>query len=128
MCMTATRLQDATLQQAPLRRRWLAIGLVLALGFPAFVGFVVGRGSPVTTEEVSCLSAQGTIQCTLSDGWDVSIPLDIAWTDAGGAFHEDGRPDCLPPTGRGLEGPVRIAWTKVDAGGVGWRQVVWVGC
>jgi hypothetical protein len=94
----------------------------------AFAGFAVGRNSRVVTEEVGCLSAQGTIGCTLHDGWDVSVPLHVAWTDANGGFHEGGRPDCLPPTGRGLEGPVRIAWTKVKAGGTGWRQVVWVGC
>lgn len=91
-------------------------------------GFATGRGSRVVTEEVSCLSMEGQIGCTLSDGWDVSVPLDVAWTDAHGTFHEEGRPRCLPPTGRGLEGPVRLAWTKVEAQGIGWRQVVWVGC
>jgi hypothetical protein len=77
---------------------------------------------------VGCLSAEGVISCTLSDGWDVSVPLDVAWTDAAGSLHESGRPDCLPPSGRGLEGPVRISWTKVDVDGTGWRPVLRVAC
>jgi hypothetical protein len=121
--MAATALEEAFV-----RHRWWVAGLVVALAASAFVGFTVGRGSPVATEEVRCLSAEGTIGCTLRDGWDVSVPLDVAWTDSKGVFHDDGRPDCLPPTGRGRSGPVQIAWTKVEAGGVGWRQVVWVRC
>ncbi|MCW2773462.1 MAG: hypothetical protein JWN91_1788 [Nocardioides sp.] len=111
--------------KAVVRRRWAVAGLVIALMAVAFAGFAVGRGSRVVTEDVGCLSAEGVIGCTLRDGWDVSVPLDVAWTDAQGTFHQGGRPQCLPPTGRGLEGPVRIAWTKVEAGGIGWRQVVW---
>lgn len=45
-----------------------------------------------------------------------------------GTFHEGSRPECLPPTGRGLEGPVRITWVPVEADGMGWRQVVAVTC
>src|SRR3712207_5805419 len=41
---------------------------------------MVGRGSRVVTEEVSCVSVPGQIGCRLSDGFDVSIPLDVAWT------------------------------------------------
>ncbi len=94
----------------------------------ACAGFAVGRSSRVVTEEVSCLSAQGTISCVLHDGWYVSVPLRVAWTDANGGRHEGGRPDCLPPSGRGWEGPVRLAWTYVEVDGTGWRQVLWVGC
>ena len=116
-------------REVSLRRRWELAGLVLvALAACAVAGFTAGRGARIATEEVSCLSAQGAVGCTLRDGWDVSVPLDVAWTDAGGVFHEDGRPDCLPPTGRGSKRPVRVPWTAVDAGGgVEWRQVVWVG-
>jgi hypothetical protein len=110
------------------RHRRAVVAFALVLTAVAFAGFAVGRRTRVVTEEVGCLSAQGTIGCTLRDGWDVSVPLDVAWTDAGGGFHEGGRPKCLPPTGRGLEGPVRLAWTKVEAEGARWRQVVWVGC
>lgn len=94
----------------------------------SLAGFTTGRSSRVVTEEVECLSAHHVIGCTLSDGWDVSVPLDVTWTDASGVFHEDGRPECLPPTGRGLEGPVRVSWTEVEADGRGWRQVLSVAC
>ena len=116
------------LGQVLVRYRWAVLGLVLLLVAVAFVGFRVGRDSRVATEEVSCLALQAQIGCTLNDGWDVSVPLDVPWTDSNGAFHESGRPECLPPKGRGATGPVRVAWTKVEVGGSGWRQVVWVGC
>jgi hypothetical protein len=110
-----------------LRNRAVAIGLLLVL-VVGVVAFRSGSSSRVVTEEVGCLSAEEVIGCTLNDGWDVSVPLDNSWTDAQGVFHEDGRPDCLPPTGRGLEGPVRISWTEMKVDGTGWRQVLHVVC
>ncbi|GAA2145132.1 hypothetical protein GCM10009844_19470 [Nocardioides koreensis] len=74
------------------RYRWAVLGLVLLLVAVAFVGFRAGR-SRVATEEVRCLALQAQIGCTLNDGWDVSVPLDVSWTDSNGAFHESGRPD-----------------------------------
>ncbi|WP_243057808.1 hypothetical protein [Nocardioides sp. SR21] len=118
----------STSRELLFRYRWIAVVLVLVLVAGIFAGYTWGRGSRVVSEDVGCLSAEGAISCTLGDGWDVSVPLDVAWTDARGAFHDGGRPDCLPPTGRGEEGPVRVAWTEVEADQVGWRQVVWVGC
>lgn len=118
----------AAFRKLVVRHRWRVVGLVLILAACAFVGFRVGHGSRIATEQVSCLSAQGAISCTLGDGWVASVPLDVAWSDSGGTFHESARPKCLPPTGRGLEEPVQISWTKVDVGGIGWRQIVWVGC
>ena len=111
-----------------LQHRWAALGLVLVLATCVIAGFTLGRSSQVATEEVTCLALRAQIGCTLHDGWDVSVPLDVPWTASNGTFHESGRPGCLPPTGRGATGPVRVAWTKVVAGGSGWRQVVWVGC
>ncbi len=74
------------------------------------------------------MSAPEVVGCTLKDGWDVSVPLDVARTDAGGAFHDGGGPECLPPTGRGSVGPIRIARTTVEVEDTSWRPVVWVGC
>ena len=108
-------------------RRVLAMA-VLMLVAVGFIGYTAGSNSRVVTEEVGCLSAEGVIGCTLDDGWDVSIPLDVSWTDAEGTVHESGRPECLPPTGRGLEAPVRVSWTEVDVDGTGWRQVLHVAC
>lgn len=116
-----------SVQQA-VRSRVLLVVAVLVLAAVALVGYLAGSTSRVVAEEVGCLSAEGVIGCTLSDGWEVSIPLDVPWTDAGGAFHQGGRPSCLPPTGRGLEDPVRVSWTEVDVDGTGWRQVLHVAC
>jgi hypothetical protein len=109
-------------------RRSLLVLAVAALGVGLLL-FQWGRSQPQVFEaSVECLSAPGTISCELPDGWTISIPRDVKWTDRHGDFHEDGRPGCLPPTGIGLEGPVRMWWTEVEAGGMGWRQVIMVGC
>jgi hypothetical protein len=81
--------------------------------------------------EVRCLSAVGDISCTDDPDpghAEFRVPRDVAWTDANGDFHEGDRPQCLPPTGRGLEGPVGITWVKVEVSGRSWRQVVGVAC
>ena len=103
----------------------MAVLVLIAVGF---IGYTAGSKSRVVAEEVGCLSAERVIGCTLSDGWDVSIPLDVSWTDAAGTYQESGRPECLPPTGRGLEGPVRVWWTEIDVDSMGWRQVLHVAC
>jgi hypothetical protein len=105
--------------------------LVVGVG----LGYALGQQDPAMHEaEVSCLSAEGSISCTddpnpggMVQG-DFGVPLDVAWTDTHGSFHLDGRPDCLPPTGRGLEGPVGITWVEVEVSGTSWRQVVGVDC
>ncbi|WP_170169763.1 hypothetical protein [Nocardioides aurantiacus] len=54
------------------------------------------------------------------------MPLDVAWTQDG-AFHEGGRPACLPPTGRGTV-TVRVTWAEVEVGGRTSKQVLGVYC
>ena len=61
-------------------------------------------------------SAQNQIGVT-ADGWTYSIPTDVAWRDALGAFRESGRSHCLPPSGK-EEGPVRFTAIPVEVGGV----------
>lgn len=101
-----------------------AVALLVGVG-----GFVLGQSHPRIQQEVtSCLSAVGTISCELEDGWTVAVPTDVAWADGNGAFQFDGRPRCLPPSGTGLEGPVRLGIVPVDMDGTEWRQVVWVAC
>jgi hypothetical protein len=82
----------------------------------------------VHEESVRCLSAIGAISCDLADGWTIAVPRDVSWTDRLGRFHDSGRPQCLPPTGIGLEDPVLISWVHADLDGMGWRQVVAVDC
>ena len=105
-----------------------ALCLVVGLG----LGFVAGQQrSAARDAEVRCLSASGTISCTddpdpgHGEYW---VPRDIAWTDAGGSLHIGGRPDCLPPTGRGVEGPVGITWARMEVSGTSWKQAVGVKC
>ena len=111
--------------------RWPMGGVVAAVVCVLLVlaGWAVGRQRPeVHTAEVRCLSAVGTISCELDDDWTISVPLDVGWSSPSGGDHLDGRPDCLPPTGRGLEGPVEVSWIPVEVHGRSWRHVVWVTC
>ncbi len=60
-------------------------------------------------------------------GWFYDVPLRVSWRDGAGAWHQDSRPTCLPPTG---EIP-NLTFGTVNVtgpGGQGWRQVVWVDC
>ena len=109
-------------------RRLAAVAVALVL-LAVVLGYLLGRENPRQhVEEVSCLSAVGTIGCELGDGWDVEVPRHVTWTDVHGTVHEGTRPECLPPTGQGLEGPVRLTWVPVEVDGRGWRQVVAVTC
>ena len=92
------------------------------------------KASPTTTttsNEVVVLtgvahSAEGAISIETGD-WTYGVPLDgVQWTDANGAWHEGGRPDCLPPAEETI--PVRFAAVEVTIEGVTWRPVVWVSC
>lgn len=78
------------------------------------------------TKTGMALSAEGAIAMVV-DGYDYAIPKDVAWTDVRGGYHGDGRPECLPPSGK-LEGPVRITAEPVEAAGYERRQVVHVEC
>ena len=108
------------------RRIGIATAVCLVLVMAAYVA---GRRHPVVhTEEAGCLLAVGSISCELSDDWTIGVPRDVGWTSASGAAHEGGRPGCLPPTARGVEGPVRLSWIDAEVDGRSWRQVVWVTC
>ena len=108
--------------------RRTAILVVLLAGVLAGA-FLLGQRNPrVVVEEAGCLSAKAFISCELADGWTIGVPRDVWWTDASGDRHDGGRPTCLPPTGIGLEGPVRLAWTSVEVDGTSWRQVLSVTC
>jgi hypothetical protein len=128
-------------QQAPKRGRPVGVQLRDRLSTPAGVGgvalllglvagYAAGQGrSHMHEANVACLSAPGTISCGPLDSpgdAEYGVPLDVAWTKDG-TFHADGRPDCLPPTGRGTV-PVQVTWTEVKTGGIAWKQVVGVHC
>lgn len=78
-----------------------------------------------------CLSAPGVISC--SDDADrgsgeFMVPRDVAWVGFDGSFHDGGRPECLPATGLGEQGPVTVTWVPVQFSGRAWKQVVGVTC
>jgi hypothetical protein len=95
-------------------------------------GYALGQQHPAMQRvEVRCLSAVGTISCT--DDSDTGhgefwVPRDIAWTDSGGSLHIGDRPKCLPPNGRGTEGPIGITWVTVKVAETSWKQAVGVEC
>jgi len=127
-----TLLRDSETAQGPTwHRRRIPVGLALAgAAAAALVGYGVAEsGNGVETDTVECLSAENTISCELTnEDWTIGVPLDVAWRDSSGSFHEDGRPECLPPTGIGLEGPVTVHYRDVRVDGMGWKQVVQVDC
>src|SRR3989442_14287335 len=94
----------------------LLLTLVVLL---AVVGGWIRSGSGVSMHTGMVYSA-GTISSEPIDGWTYGIPVDVAWTDVNGSWHDHGRPDCLPASA-GQVGP--ITFTSVDAavGGVSWR-------
>jgi len=101
--------------------------MLLGAGLALLAVFVVDEVTPERwTETGMALSAAGAI-AGVFNGHDYSIPQDVAWTDARGGYHQSGRPDCLPPTGK-QEGPVRITAVTVAAAGYEQRQVVHVEC
>src|SRR4051794_15003195 len=98
-----------TAERASRRGRVLvaaALGLIVA---SCLGGIAWGQRHPVVhVDETTCLALESQIGCTLPDGWDIGVSTDLPWTDATGVFHEGGRPECLPPTGRRASEPVLL--------------------
>jgi hypothetical protein len=114
----------------PDRRGAAAAAALLVVGLA--VGYFAGQQRPAMHKaEVRCLSAIGDISCTDDPDpghGEFRVPRDVAWTDSRGSFHMGDRPECLPPTGRGTEGPVGITWVTVEVSGRSWKQAVGVEC
>jgi hypothetical protein len=103
-----------------------AVGAVVLAG----TAYTLGSHEPhVSVHRAMCLSAPGTISCETEDGDSFRVPRDVAWQDRQGRRHIGGRPDCLPPSGIGEEGPVTLAVVEADLDDVPVGQVVvWVSC
>jgi hypothetical protein len=79
----------------------LTLATVACIAVALVVGFRWGAATKTTT--AYCLSAPGAITCTANadgTGSDYVVRRDVAWSDRDGVTHE-GRPECLPPVGRG---------------------------
>ncbi len=100
-----------------------ALGLILV---SCLGGIAWGQRHPVVhVDETTCLALESQIGCTLPDGRDIGVSTDVPWTDATGVFHEGGRPERLPPNGRGASEPVLLLWLMTSSGD---RYVVEVTC
>ena len=109
---------------------WLRRAVPILLGVLLLAGaggYAIGASRPTTTIHRSMVYSMGTISSEPIDGWTYGIPTDVAWVDARGSFHGNGRPDCLPQSG--LIGPITFASVEVTVpGSAGYRPVVWVSC
>ena len=107
-------------------KQWPFVAALSVLGLGLLVGVVLGvrLAGPQTLHGLAH-SAEGAISAE-ADGWTYGIPLDVAWTDQTGSWHDRGRPACLPPSSADI--PISFQAVGATAGGVGWRGVVWVDC
>lgn len=123
---------DDTGLSARTARNAVVAAAAVALVLGSSLGFFFGQQHPAMHHaEVRCMSAPGAISC--SEGPDYGagvygISKDVHWTDADGVFHSGSRPECLPPTGRGLTRTVGITWVTAEVDGTSWRHVVGVHC
>jgi len=100
--------------------------VALAILLAGYIGVRLGEDKASVRSLIgSGRSASGAISLK-SGNWWYGVPLSVRWQSADGAWHEDGRPACLPPTGK--VGPVKFGAVPVSRDGVGWRAVVWVSC
>jgi hypothetical protein len=100
---------------------------VLLIALAAIIGWTIGIQRTSTTVRSAMVYSSDSISTVAIDGWTYGIPSDVAWTDAAGSFHPNGRPDCLPKATE-LIGPITFATVDANAGGVSWREVIWVSC
>lgn len=102
--------------------------LVVAFVVPMLVAaaYFLGTTRPmIWTHTGMAELSEGPISVEV-DGWTYNIPLDVEWLDANHTWHDNGRPDCLPPANVNV--PVTFGSVDVTGGSLGWRQVVWVAC
>jgi hypothetical protein len=102
--------------------------LVPRLGVAAVVliAYYVGTLRPnIAVHTGTGFSAESAVSVEV-DGWTYSVPRDdITWIDHLGAWHDSGRPACLPV---GETVTVTFGAVGVTKDGSTWRQVVWVDC
>ncbi len=105
------------------------LATVLAFGATALLVTSCATTAPPGQVQIltgEAYSAEGAISIETGD-WTYAVPLGgVRWTDANGASHESGRPECLPPAEETI--PVTFAAVEVTVEGVTWRPVVWVSC
>ena len=103
------------------------ISVIFFVGIAAAAGYLIGARRDTVSVRSAMVYSAGSISTAPVEGWTYGIPLDVPWTDASGSFHQNGRPDCLPP-GTALIGPITFGTVDVRGANMSWRQVVWVSC
>ena len=110
-------------------RAGLLIALVVAALVAGGVGYAMGTNTGRVAVHRNVLAQSGDDQVSAqAEGWGYSIPLDVQWQDAGGTWHERGRPSCLPNRTQVL---VTFGSTEIalpGPGAISFRAVVWVSC
>jgi hypothetical protein len=79
----------------------------------------------VVREGRADVNGDGTALSIETPEWTYGGSFGFEWIDAGGARHDRGTPDCLPP---GASRMVRFAATEVTVDGSTWRPIVLVDC
>lgn len=109
----------------------LVLGIWIAtVAAAALIGHVVQpRFTNATMVSGTAYVGGNVISAKVHGAEDFAIPLDVAWLDVYGAWHEGGRPQCLSESKLGSFVPVRFGYDWVGGpNGVSWPQVVWVSC
>jgi hypothetical protein len=102
--------------------------LAVVVGVAVF-GAGIWLGSYLTTHpqvQVADGSTGDNVASFEVGGTTYGFRSSVTWTDAQGAWHEGGWPDCLPKQQavKGIHLAVATLWT----GDVGEAQVLWVDC
>ncbi len=106
--------------------RWASIAA--AAGLLVVGGYIAG----VHSSDASVAVHHGTAVISpvqmgaTAGGVSYAIPLDVAWKDSSGGWHQGDRPSCLPATI--TSAPVTFAAVKYELDGNGGYVVVWVDC
>jgi hypothetical protein len=108
-------------------RALIVVAAVLALGLSFALGYVVRNSQPIGLTVYTASGQVGADGASFQVG-DTTYGFEssVAWTDAAGAEHESGWPDCLPKL-QSVQG-VRFGGAVVWHGDQGLAQVLWVDC
>ena len=111
------------------RTRWMgAVGVVALVAISSgWIGLRVGQNHrPAVRWHTGFASSMPEQIAAEADGLAFRIPIDVAWFDSKGSYHDGGRPSCVSEIGH--IDRVRFAETEVDVRGFRSHQVVAVSC
>jgi hypothetical protein len=108
-------------------RALIVVAALLALGLAFALGYAIRDSGHV---ELTTYTANGQVGADVASfqvgDTTYGFQTSVAWTDAAGAEHPDGWPDCLPRL-QAVQG-VRFGGAVIWHGNTGYAQVLWVDC